>query len=75
VKVIVAPAIPDPVSVFKVPLKLLPLLAGATTKVRVVGVGDVDGGGLVNPEDPEVTVFDEVRLHELPAVQFWSFTR
>jgi len=28
--------------------------------VRVVGVGDVDGGGLVNPEDPEVIPLDIV---------------
>jgi hypothetical protein len=70
VKVIVASAT-GPVSVFKVPRNPK---GGRNAKVRVVGVGAVDGGGLVAPEDPEVTVFDELKLH-VPAVQFWSFTR
>jgi len=74
VKVIAAPAMGEPVSVFKVPNNSRAPV-GETDKVRVVGVGAVDGGGLVNPEEPEVTVFDEPKLHELPAVQFWSFTR
>jgi len=55
VKVIVAPTT-GPVSVLKVPFNCDPAGGAATDKVRVVGVGDVDGGGLVNPEDPEVMV-------------------
>jgi hypothetical protein len=79
VKVIVAPAT-GPVSVRKVPCNSIGELGSLGIRnmaltVRVVGVGAVDGGGLVSPEDPEVTVFDELKLHELPAVQFWSFTR
>ena len=72
-KVIVAPAT-GPVPVSKVPCNTSGW-PGVINKVRVVGVGDVDGGRLVNPEEPELMVFDELKLHELPAVQFWSFTR
>ena len=73
-KVIVAPTISEPVPVRKVPCNTVSLPDPVTLTVRVVGVGAVDGGGVVNPDDP-VTVFDELKLHVLPAVQFWLFTR
>jgi hypothetical protein len=55
VKVIVASAT-GPVSVLKRPINPK---RGRNAKVRVVGVGAVDGGGLVNPDDPEVMVFEQ----------------
>jgi hypothetical protein len=69
VKVMVAPATREPAAVKEPETSSMSgtgspdwLVAGEIDKVRVDGVGDVDGDELVNPEEPELglMVFDEV---------------
>jgi hypothetical protein len=38
--------------------------SSSPVNIRDVGVGD--GDGVVNPEEPELMVFDEVTVQELP---------
>jgi hypothetical protein len=68
VKVIVAPATGECVFVSRVPVnsqEAVQSSAGPSPKVRIVGVGDGDftfigvGVGVINPEQPELMVFDE----------------
>jgi hypothetical protein len=48
-------AIAEPLLVFNVPC----ILGTEADKVRIVGVGDSDGDGVVNPEEPELGDRDE----------------